>query len=166
MESYSILLVDDEKNILRSLKRLFTEEGYTIFTAESGEQGLEIMKNENVDMIISDQKMPGMQGLEFLEKTVDDYPEVLRIILTGNAELHDAIRAVNNGAVYKFILKPWNDEDLKITIRRAFEQYYLIKQNNDLTNELKRIDKILIDLEKQYPGITQRPKNGVYEIKT
>ena len=107
-----------------------------------------------------------MQGLDFLERTVEEYPELLRIVLTGNAELGDAIRAVNNGAVYKFILKPWNDEDLKITIRRAFEQYYLIKQNRDLTNELKQIDRMLVDLEKQHPGITKRPKNGVYEITT
>ncbi len=165
MKEHSILIVDDEKNILNALRRLLNEEGYQIYTALSGEGGLEILKREKIDLIISDQKMPGMEGLEFLEKTVDNYPDVIRIILTGHAELNDAIRAINEGCVYKFIMKPWNDEELKITIRRALEQYDLIMQNRDLTMELKRRDKLLNELEKKYPGITKRPRDGVFEIK-
>ena len=166
MHNYSILLVDDEKNILRSLKRLFMEEGYRVITAESGEEGLKILESEKPDMIISDQRMPGMEGLEFLERTIEDHPDVLRIILTGQAELDDAIRAINDGCIYKFILKPWNDEDLKITVRRALEQIDLLKMNKKLVDEVKRIDKVLRDLEKDHPGISKRPENGVWEIKS
>jgi len=166
MNGYRILIVDDEINILSALRRLFSSEGYTLFTAQSAEEGLEVLAREKIDLIISDQKMPGMNGLEFLEKTVEPYPDIIRIILTGHAELDDTIRAINTGCIYKFILKPWNNEDLKITVRRAIEQYNLILQNRDLTMELKKRDKVLEELEKQYPGITQRPRNGIFEIKS
>ena len=165
MNSYNILIVDDEMSVLNSLKRLFKKERYSIFTSHSGEEGLKILEKENIDLIISDQKMPGMSGIEFLEKTVEPYPDVIRIILTGHAELNDAIRAVNSGCVYKFIQKPWNSEDLQITVRRALEQYDLLMKNRDLTMELKKRDKIFDELEKKYPGITKRPENGIYEIK-
>jgi len=161
---YTILLVDDEVNILRVLQRLFADEDYEILTAQSGEEGLRILEHAAVDLIISDQKMPGMSGLEFLEKTVTPYPDVIRIILTGHADLEMALEAINKGFVYKFILKPWNNYDLKITVRRALEQYNLLKDNRDLTNELRKRDAILQQLEKQYPGITKKPKNGIYRI--
>jgi len=165
MKNHTILIVDDEKNVLKALKREFDEERYLVYTAQSGEEGLQILKKVKVDLIISDHKMPGMSGLEFLEKTVEHYPDVIRIILTGYAELNDAIRAINSGCIYKFIQKPWNNEDLKITVRRALEQYDLIMKNRDLTMELKKRDNIMEELEKKYPGITKRPKNGIYEIK-
>lgn len=161
-----LLLVDDDANILRSLSRVFAEEEYSVFTASDGSEALEVMRRVPIDLIISDQKMPGMSGLEFLEKTMDDYPDVIRIILTGHAELNDAIRAINSGSVYKFILKPWNNDDLKVTVKRALEQRNLILQNRELTSELKKRDRILEELEKEHPGITRRPKGGIYEIKT
>ena len=166
MKNISVLLVDDDKGILNSLKRLFIDEGYVLYTAQSGEEGLKILEKEKIDLIISDQKMPGMNGLEFLEKTIEKYPDMIRIILTGHAELSDAIRAVNSGCVYKFIQKPWNNDDLKITVRRALEQYDLIMKNRDLTMELKKMDKILDDLEKEYPGITKRPEDGIFKINS
>jgi len=165
MKNHSILIVDDEINILNALKRGFDSEEYVIYTAQSGEEGLGILEKENIDLIISDQKMPGMNGIEFLERTVEKYPDVIRIILTGYADLDDAIRAINSGCIYKFIQKPWNNEDLKVTVRRALEQLVLIMENRNLTMGLKKMDKMLGDLEKQYPGITKRPKDGVYEIK-
>ena len=110
--------------------------------------------------------MPGMSGIEFLENTVADYPDVIRIILTGFAELSIALRAVNSGCVYKFIQKPWNKDDLKITVKRALKQYDLIMKYRDLTMELKKRDKMLEELEKKHPGITKRPKDGIYEIKS
>lgn len=166
MNPHNILLVDDDVNILRALRRELIDEGYVVFTSKSAEDGLTILRNEIVHLIISDQKMPGMTGLEFLESIVKNYPDTIRIILTGHAELTDAIRAVNNGCIYKFILKPWNSEELKITIRRALEQYDLLMKNRDLTMELKKRDRILEELEKQTPGITKRPKDGIYEIKS
>ena len=166
MGNNSILIVDDDKNILKTLKRLFIDEEYSIYTAESGEEGLKVLEKAEIHLIISDQKMPGMNGIEFLEKAVKDYPDVIPIILTGQAELSDALRAVNNGYVYKFIQKPWNNEDLKITVRRALEQYDLIMKNRSLTDELKKRVRMIEELEREYPGITKRPKDGIYEIKS
>ena len=164
LESKSVLIVDDDQGVLNALKRLFIGEGYTIHTADCAGKGLELLEREKIDLILSDQKMPGMSGIEFLEKTVENYTDVIRIIMTGYAELGDAIRAVNSGCVYKFIQKPWNNDDLKITVKRALEQYSLLIKNRDLTMELKKRDKILEDLERKHPGITQHPKDGCYEI--
>jgi len=159
-----ILIVDDDKGVLSALKRLFMEDRYEIYTAESGEYGLKVLEKETIHLILTDQKMPGMNGIEFLEKTIDKYPDVIRIIITGYAELQDAIRAVNSGCVYKFIQKPWNNDDLRITVRRALEQYSLLIKNRDLTMELKKRDSILEKLEREYPGITKRPKDGYFQI--
>ena len=152
------------KPILNTLRRLFANEGYIIYTAQNGEEGLKIVTEKEVNLIISDQNMPGMSGIEFLERTVGNHPDIIRIILTGHAELDDAIRAVNSGCVYKFIQKPWNNEDLKITVRRALEQYNLIMKNRDLTTELKNRDKIIEELERKHPGITKKPDDGIYQI--
>lgn len=164
MSIFSILLVDDEDNILRSLRRILSCNEYNIFTANTAGEGKQILIDEKIDLIISDQKMPGLTGLEFLEQTIKDFPDLIRIILTGHAELGDALRAINEGCIYKFILKPWNNEDLKITVRRALEQKELILANRYLTNELKKRDRLLRDLEEKYPGITEKPDNGIYQI--
>ena len=164
MRKYTILIVDDEENILRSLNRLFTSEGYNVITAKNAEEGLEFLHNEKIDLVISDQKMPGMTGIEFLEQTIEDFPDLIRIILTGHAELNDALRAINEGCIYKFILKPWNNEDIKITVKRALEQRELILKNKLLTHELQKHEKQIKELEKQFPGISQKPKDGVYRL--
>ncbi len=165
MGSWSVLFVDDEQRILNAHKRNFNDEGYSTYVAANGEEGLRIINEFPIDLIVADQKMPGMSGIEFLEKTIDIDPEIIKIILTGAAELEDTIRAINNGCIYKFILKPWNDEDLKITVRRALEQRELILKNRDLTLELKKRDALLNELERKYPGITRRPEDGIFEIK-
>ena len=164
MNNHSILIVDDEENILKSLKRLFVVEDYNVFTATDAEEGLNVLHNERIDLVVSDQKMPGLTGLEFFEKTLEDFPDLIRIILTGHGELKDALRAINEGCIYKFILKPWNNEDLKITVKRALEQKELILENRYLTDELKKQDKYLKNLEKKYPGITEKPEDGIYKI--
>ncbi len=163
-EKHTILLIDDEVNVLRALQRLFEGEDCIILTAENAAEGLKILEQAPVDLIISDHRMPGMSGLEFFEKTLPQYPDVIRIILTGQAELEMAIKAINNGCVYKFILKPWNNYDLKITVKRALEQYHLLQDNKDLTKELKKRDAVLQELEKKHPGITRMPEDGIYRL--
>lgn len=164
MKNHTILIVDDEENILRSLKRIFKEQKYTVYTAISGFEAISLLKKTNVDLIISDQKMPGMDGIELFEKIIDDYPDLIKILITGHAELNDAIRAVNSGNVYKFTLKPWNNEELLLMIKRALEQRDLIIENRTLTDELKLRDSIITKLEKDYPGITKTAEDGVYNI--
>ena len=116
----TLLLVDDEANILTSLRRLFRREGYTILTAESGMAGLDVLARQRVDVVISDGRMPGMSGAEFLGKVRQLYPATVRIVLSGYTDLNAVTNAVNRGELFRFLLKPWNDAELVDTVREAF----------------------------------------------
>ena len=125
--------MDDEENVLRSLKRLFVSEDYEVFTAASGSDGLAVLKEIEVPVIVSDQRMPVMTGAEFLEKSRQFSPDAVRIILTGYADVEAAIGAINRGGAYRYVSKPWNDSDLLHVIKDAFEKYRLVKENQYLT---------------------------------
>jgi len=125
-----ILCVDDEPNVLNALKRLFLDEPYTILTAASGQEGLEIIEKENVQIIISDYRMPGMNGVDFLKEARKKWPDTVRIVLSGYADTAAIVSAINEGQIYKFVPKPWNDEELKVTISNAIERYHLFKKNH------------------------------------
>jgi len=129
---HTILFVDDEKNILNSLKRLLRKEDYRILNALSGEEGLKILAENEVHLVITDLRMPEMNGIEFLTRLKVDYPDLIRIILTGYTDVDTLIESINKGHVYKFFLKPWNDDDLKLEIRKALERYDLIAANKRL----------------------------------
>jgi len=154
MTNPSILIVDDEENILHALKRLFRRENYQIFTATSAEEGLKIMDQQDVDLIISDLKMPITTGVEFFAQTKQKKPEALRIMLTGHADLKSVIEAIDKGEIYRFLLKPWDDDDLKLTIKQALEFYYLQKENKTLAQTVNKQNTILKQLESECPGIT------------
>lgn len=115
-----LLIVDDEPNILAALRRLLRREGYQIFTAGSGAEGLEVLAREAVQVIICDHRMPGMSGTEFLSSVKSMYPHTVRIALSGYADVTALTHAVNRGAVYRFLSKPWDDEQLKSELRSAF----------------------------------------------
>lgn len=136
--SIHVLLVDDEENILKSLQRLLMDEEYELQTATSGEEGLSILRSlNNVGLIVSDQRMPGMSGAEFLGRTREIAPDALRILLTGYSDITATIDAINRGGAHRYITKPWNDEELVQTIRDAVRQYSLIAENRRL-NEIVR----------------------------
>jgi two-component system, probable response regulator PhcQ len=162
MKKHTILIVDDEDMILKSICRALRNEDYRILTETNGEKGLALLKDHEVHLVISDQKMPGMNGIDFLMQIKKDYPQILTIMLTGNAEIEIAMNAINEAGVYKFILKPWNDNNLKVAIRRALETLELIRERDSLLEKVKTRDAILQGLEKQYPGISkvERNENG------
>ncbi len=135
---FTLLFVDDEEKALNALKRVFLEENYEILTAVSGEDAIEIIKNNKVHLVITDYKMPQMGGAELLKKIKELWPEIIRIMLTGYADVQSILGAVNEGAVYKFITKPWNDDDLRITTRLALKQYMLIQENKELKKRAKK----------------------------
>jgi CheY-like chemotaxis protein len=135
-KAYSILCVDDEENILNTMKRVFRREGYRIFTTSSTAEAFSILEHHPIQLIISDQRMPQMTGTEFLSIIKDRYPEIIRIILTGYTDVDSITEAVNKGLIYKFLLKPWNDEDLRLDIRQAIDQYELIQANRMLHNRI------------------------------
>jgi diguanylate cyclase (GGDEF)-like protein len=118
--SHTLLLVDDEDNILSALKRLLRRDGYQIIVANSAAEGLQRLVDHEVDVIISDQRMPGMTGVEFLRRAKALYPDTVRMVLSGYTELQSIIDAVNEGAIYKFLTKPWDDERLRGHVAEAF----------------------------------------------
>mgnify|MGYP001130177048 CR=1 FL=1 len=145
-EQVRILCVDDETNVLKSLRRLFLDENYEVLTAETGPEGIEILKNTaTVQLVISDYRMPGMNGVDFLRQVYEQWPDTIRIVLSGYADTAVVVEAVNDGHIYKFIPKPWNDNDLKATISNALERYFLYKRNRELAEKLKKAnDQLLV----------------------
>ncbi|PLX84286.1 MAG: histidine kinase [Desulfuromonas sp.] len=137
-EPIRILCVDDEKNVLRALERIFLDDDYELLTALSGEDGLEILTREDsIQMVISDYRMPGMNGVDFLREVLRIRPDTVRIVLSGYADTAAVVDAINDGQIYKFIPKPWNDDELKVTIGNGLESYFLKRKNAKLMAELK-----------------------------
>jgi len=155
----TLLIVDDEPNVIASLKRALMDEPYEIYSAASGAEGLDILKKINIKVIMSDEKMPGMSGAEFLSAVKDQFPETIRIMLTGHASLESAIKAVNSGEIYRFFSKPWNEIDIKLAIRSALEKYNLEAENRRLLKIVKRQALDLKMLERKYPSITKLEKD-------
>lgn len=139
----TLLLVDDEESILSALKRLFRRDGYHILTATSGAQGLELLAQQPVDVILSDQRMPGMTGIDFLREARRLYPATVRITLSGYTDLQSIIEAVNEGAVYKFLTKPWDDDLLRNHVAQAFEQSELAAENVRLGEAVRQANREL-----------------------
>ncbi len=148
---HTILFVDDEENILHSLKRLLRKERYRILTATCGADGLEMLKKHEVHLVVTDQRMPGMSGTEFLAKVKENYPEIIRIVLSGYTEVDTITESINKGHIYKFMLKPWNDQNIKLEIKQALEQYDLMQVNKTLHEKLieknAELEKINENLE-------------------
>ncbi|MBU1936741.1 response regulator, partial [bacterium] len=131
-----ILIVDDESFILTSLKRMLHSEPYRVHTASGGDEALRIMEQTELGLIISDFRMPEMDGIAFLQEAKKRQPDSVRIILSGYADISAIIDAINQGEIYKFIAKPWNDDELKLTITQSLEHWQLRKSNRELTQEL------------------------------
>jgi len=148
-EEIRILCVDDEPNVLNALRRLFIDNNYTIITAASGPEGISILEKEHVQLVISDYRMPSMSGVEFLREVYKRWPNTVRIVLSGYADVSAIVGAINEGHIYKFIPKPWNDDELKVTISNALERYFLFKKNTELTAELKNKNDELLELNDQ-----------------
>ncbi len=155
-EEATILCVDDEKNVLKALRRLFYEENYDILLAESGKEGLAILEEHgNVDLIISDYRMPEMNGVDFLREVYKKCPDTIRIVLSGYADTAAVVEAVNLGHIYKFIPKPWNDEEVLATVRSGLETRALRKQNDSLSQELKTKNEELEKLNQELLSVNE-----------
>lgn len=149
----TLLLVDDEENILSSLRRLLRRDGYTILTATSGQQGLEVLAANPVDVIVSDQRMPGMTGVEFLHKAKDMHPDTVRLVLSGYTDLQSVTDAINEGAIYKFLTKPWDDAMLRANIEEAFRRKALTDDNQRLAAELQHANRELERINERLTGV-------------
>lgn len=146
----AVLFVDDEPAILASIKRLLRKEPYSVYTADGGAAGLALLREKEIQVVVSDQRMPEMSGTQFLHAVKERYPDTLRIVLSGFAEAATIVDAINEGEVWRFIGKPWNEEDLRSTIRQAFEHYDIVlenrslqQQSNEQLKELQRLNRML-----------------------
>ena len=161
--SHRILLVDDEPYVTEALKRILHKKGFDVFTAESADEALNLLAQEPVDIVVSDEKMPGLCGSEFLALVYQKYPETVRIILTGHADLEVALRAINIGQIYRFLIKPINELELEVTIRQAIQHKELLTKSSRLLTTVRQQQALLQELEKENPGITNvnRDSRGV-----
>lgn len=134
----ALLFVDDEANILSALRRLFRPHGYRIFIAEGGQAGLEVLEKESIDLVISDMRMPEMDGARFLEQVRLRWPDVTRILLTGYADVASTIDAINKGEIYRYVAKPWDDNEIVLMVRQALESRDLKRENARLGSLLQK----------------------------
>jgi response regulator RpfG family c-di-GMP phosphodiesterase len=136
--SYKIMIVDDEMANLRLLERLFRRD-YQVISATSGAEAFDLLQQHDVALIITDQRMPGMTGIELLKQTAPLRPHMVRILLTGYTDINALVEAINCGQVYKYITKPWSNEDLRLTVSRALEHYESSKSRHELTLTNQRL---------------------------
>lgn len=151
---FNILYVDDEEQNLISFRATFRRE-YNVFTAISGKEGMEIMHNNDINIIITDQRMPEMTGIQFLEKTLPIFPNAIRMILTGFSDVEAIVEAINTGRVFRYITKPWDEQELRMTIENARQIFNLQLRNRNLVTELQQKleeqEKTLILFKKYVP---------------
>jgi DNA-binding NtrC family response regulator len=142
LEKINVLYVDDEVGNLTAFKAAFRRD-FNIFIAESAEEGTKILDQNEIEIILTDQRMPETTGVEFLQSIIDNYPDAIRIMVTGFSDIEAVIDAINKGKVYKYVTKPWDNDSLKITIIQAYEVYRLRKENIQLTQSLLQANKQL-----------------------
>jgi DNA-binding NtrC family response regulator len=151
----TVLLVDDDANLLDGMCRALRKEPYAILRAGSAEEALEILSRRPIDVVISDEEMPGMSGTKLLRRVRQIYPETIRFILTGKATLDAAIEAINDGGVSRFFIKPYDCADLAVSIRQGLQQRELMLAARLLLKEARRQSEPIERLEKEYPHITE-----------
>lgn len=166
-KQHAVLIVDDEPLVISALVRVLDEEPYRITGSWGGEQALQLMAQHPFKVVISDEKMPGMAGAEFLARVKELHPETVRIMLTGEASLQATMRAVNRGEIYRFFTKPWDDTELKLALRSAVEKYDLEQEKRRLLRTVRRQSQELKFLERSYPGISElrRDASGAIRIE-
>ncbi len=160
-EDSKILFVDDEPNVLKALTRMFLEEPYTVRTAASGQEGLEVLEKEEVQIVISDYRMPSMNGVEFLREVRLRKPQTIRIVLSGYADIAYIVAAINEGQIYKFIPKPWNDDELKVTVANAVELYDLYEEKQNLATQLKQKNDELTSLNSELANLLEEKSRNL-----
>ncbi len=170
MKKYELLFVDDEIANLQKLQRTFMDQ-YVVHLAQSGGEALDILRSESIDAIVTDQKMPGMTGIEFLEASQKEYPNLVRIVLTGFTDVEDLIAAINTGKVHKYITKPWEPEDLRVAVHEALQKMELQRENERLAAELKianeklRTENIILRREVEKEGYPKTIVHGSPEME-
>ncbi|MFH1577459.1 MAG: response regulator [Candidatus Omnitrophota bacterium] len=156
MAEHTILLLDDEENILNALMRLLRSEGRQIYTAGTANDAWEKLKEVGgVDLIISDNRLPDISGIDFLLKVRRLYPDTIRILITGYPGLDSAVEAINKGQVYRYIPKPWENEELKLIVKQSLDYYDVMKDNHALLRIARQQAELLASMHEKYPQVAQ-----------
>ncbi|HVE83600.1 MAG TPA: response regulator [Myxococcales bacterium] len=148
-----ILIVDDEENVCNALRRTLRREGYEIDVANHPAEALEKLLRTRYDLVLSDHLMPDMTGLELLKIVRNRHPDCMRLMLTGHADMQTAIDAINQGEIYRFLTKPWEDTELKVTLHLAFEQQDMERENRRLLAMVRQHEGMMTRMEAEHPGI-------------
>ena len=138
----NVLYIDDEATNLSAFKATFRRD-FNVFIAESAKEGKEILQKNNIEIILTDQRMPEQTGVEFLQSILEEYPDPIRILVTGYSDMNAVKDAINKGQVYKYIEKPWDNDFMKMIIEKSYEVYSLRQENKELTKSLLRANKQL-----------------------
>ena len=162
--AHRVLFVDHEPNVTKALKRSLRKEPYEFLSADSADAGLRILESQPVDVVVSDEQMPGMSGSEFLAIVCQRYPDTVRMILTGHARLESAIKAINEGQIYRFFTKPCNPIDLAVTIRQALQQKDLMAESRRLVRIARRQSAVLEDVGTRHPELMDLKKDATGRI--
>jgi len=160
----TLLLVDDEEEVGAALERLLRRDGYRILRATSGQEGLKILAQNEVGVIISDQRMPGMDGVEFLTQVKDLYPQTIRIILSGYADLDSVTAAINQGAIYKFFVKPWDSNTLRADLVEAFWRYDMARQKEHLLQEIQSANVLLAQVNLELAAAVEKKDSQIDHV--
>lgn len=153
---YNLLIIDDEVEITKALTRQFRR-NYNVFSTTNAEEGFAILEKENIQVVLSDQRMPGMTGTDFFSKIKDKYPDALKLLLTGFSDIEAVINAINEGQVFRYVTKPWNPTELDSIIKEAFEKYELITNNKRLLHNLNEAN---LNLEAKVKDRTKELENA------
>lgn len=157
-----VLFVDDEANVLNALRRSLRKEPYERLFAQDPKEALDILKTKSVDLIVSDHLMPSMDGLTFLKIVKERYPKIIRVLLTGHADMQMTLAAINEGEVFRFLTKPWNDVELKVTLKNIFEFIDVRRENQVLLDTVSKQRAFIDKLESEHPGLltVERDESG------
>ena len=164
-----ILCVDDEPSILSALRRLFRSHGFAVLAAESGQAGLDLLETEPIDLVISDMRMPHMDGVVFLEHVRQRKPDILRLLLTGYADIASITGAINRGEIYRYIAKPWDDTDIILTVQDALDRSALLQEKKRLEalvtaqNEELRVINASLEVKVQARTAELKQANGALQ---
>ncbi|MBI5115626.1 response regulator [Candidatus Poribacteria bacterium] len=155
MDKHRILIVDDDKSVRSALKRVFAETPYIVLEAENPKEALAALAGGSVSVIITDEKMPGYSGLDFVKLVKRKCPEAVRIMLTGYANTQTVISAINDGEIFRFFTKPWNDSELVAAVRQAVDSIHEKELESSILSASSEPRKETEELETHYPGITK-----------
>ena len=153
--THAVLLVDDDVEILEMFRKLLRREPYEIEIANGPEQAFEILASRRIAVVVSDERMPGMSGTELLSRIQLEYPDAMRLMLTGQSSVDVAMRAINDGQVYRFLLKPVRASELGSAIRDALDEWSLRHASEASLERVQRREAALAELESQWQGLTQ-----------